>query len=203
MPKIVDHDERRDHIADAATQVIIRVGFDKLTMREIATEAGYAHGAIARYFPDKRSVLTAAFLRLYTLANDRIHARIEGVRGLEALERMCREILPYSPNGPLYAKVVIAFWDHASQDEEVTRIHRVNNLHWRDLFRQCLIEARDDGELADHVDIETAVNEIASRNAGWQMISVLMPDSAGDGRLNDALDALLSMLRRPAAPPSR
>jgi AcrR family transcriptional regulator len=203
MPKIVDHEERRDHIADAATQVIIRVGFDNLTMREIATEAGYAHGAIARYFPDKRSVLTAAFVRLYTLANDRIHARIEGVRGLEALELMCREILPYSPNGPLYAKVVIAFWDHASQDEEVTRIHRVNNLHWRDLFRQCLREAREDGELADHVDIETAVNEISSRNAGWQMISVLMPDSAGDGRLNDALDALLSTLRRPLAPASR
>lgn len=199
MPKIVDHDERRDHIADAATNVIIRVGFDSLTMREIATEAGYAHGAIARYFPDKRSVLTAAFLRLYTLANDRIHARIDGVRGLEALERMCREILPYSPNGPLYAKVVIAFWDHASQDDEVTRIHRVNNLHWRDLFRQCLGEARDDGELADHIDIDTAVNEIASRNAGWQMISVLMPDSAGDGRLDDALAALLATLRRPAS----
>lgn len=203
MPKIVDHEERRTHIADAATQVIIRVGFDNLTMREIATEAGYAHGAIARYFPDKRSVLTAAFLRLYSLANDRIHARIEGVRGLEALELMCREILPYSPNGPLYAKVVIAFWDHASQDDEVTRIHRVNNLHWRDLFRRCLIEAREDGELADGIDIETAVNEIASRNAGWQMISVLMPDSAGDGRLNDGLDSLLSTLRRPAAPPAR
>ncbi|GAT72409.1 putative TetR family transcriptional regulator [Microbacterium sp. HM58-2] len=199
MPKIVDHDERRDHIADAAVKVIIRVGFDRLTMREIATEAGYAHGAIARYFPDKKSLLTAAFLRLYAQANDRIHAGIEGVRGLTALERVCREILPYSPNGPLYARVVIAFWDHASQDDEVTRIHRVNNLHWRDLFRRFLLEAREDGELADHVDIETAVSEVASRNAGWQMISVLMPDSAGDGRLDDGLEALLATFRRPRA----
>ncbi|WP_101846977.1 TetR/AcrR family transcriptional regulator [Zhihengliuella sp. ISTPL4] len=203
MPKIVDHEERRVHIADAAIKVIIRVGFDSLTMREIATEAGYAHGAIARYFPDKRSVLTAAFLRLYTQANDRIERQIQGVRGLAALERICREILPYSPSGPLWAKVVIAFWDHASQDEEVTRIHRVNNLHWRELFRRSLVEAQEDGELAAGVDIDTAVNEIASRNAGWQMISVLMPDSAGDGRLDDALAALLATLRRSHVPPSR
>lgn len=201
MPKIVDHEERRNHIADATTQVIIRVGFDRLTMREIATEAGYAHGAIARYFPHKQSLLTASFLRLYTLANDRIHAGIEGVRGLAALERMCREILPYSPNGPLYARVVVSFWDHASQDDEVSRIHHDNNMHWRDLFRRFLTEARTDGELADHVDIETAVNEIAARNAGWQMISVLMPDAAGDGRLNDGLEALIATFRRPAASP--
>ncbi|MBO0980126.1 TetR/AcrR family transcriptional regulator [Microbacterium sp. SD291] len=196
MPKIVDHDERRDHIADAAVQVIIRVGFDNLTMREIATEAGYAHGAIARYFPNKQSLLTAAFLRLYTQANDRIHAGVEDVRGLEALERMCREILPYSPYGALYARVVISFWDHASQDDEVSRIHRANNMLWRDLFRRFLTEAQEDGELGEHVDIETAVNEIASRNAGWQMIAVLLPDVAGDGRLNDGLAALMGSLRR-------
>lgn len=203
MPKIVDHDERRAHIADAATNVIIRVGFEHLTMREIATEAGYAHGAIARYFPDKQSVLTASFLRLYDRANTRIHTRIDGVRGLEALERACREILPYSPNGPLYARVVIAFWDHAAQDADVARIHREHNMHWRDLFRQCLIEARHDGELAAHIDIDTAVGEIAARNAGWQMVAALLPDVAGDGRLDDGLAALLSELRRSETPAPR
>jgi AcrR family transcriptional regulator len=195
MPKIVDHEERRAHIADAATRVIIRVGFDNLTMREIATEAGYAHGAIARYFPDKRSLLTASFLRLHASANARIHAETDGVRGLVALERACREILPFSPDGPPFARVVIAFWDHASQDDDISRLHKANNMHWRDLFRRFLTEAREDGELADHVDIETAVGEVASRNAGWQMVAVLLPDAAGDGRLNDGLQALISGFR--------
>lgn len=203
MPKIVDHDERRDHIADAATNVIIRVGFERLTMREIATEAGYAHGAIARYFPDRKSVLTASFLRLYDRANDRIHAKIDGVRGLAALELACREILPYNPDGPSYARVVIAFWDHAAQDAEVRRIHHEHNMHWRDLFRRCLLEARDDGELAEHIDIDAAVGEIASRNAGWQMIAALLPDVAGDGRLDEGIAGLLAWLRRPGSRTSR
>src|SRR6478752_1943006 len=108
MPKIVDHDERRAHIADAAMQVIIRVGFDRVTMREIATEAGYAHGAIARYFPDKQSLLVAAFLRSYQITNDRITERVQGVRGLHALRQMCEEILPFGEAGPLHARLVIS-----------------------------------------------------------------------------------------------
>ncbi|GAA4357906.1 TetR/AcrR family transcriptional regulator [Microbacterium rhizosphaerae] len=197
MPKIVDHDERRTHIADAAMKVIIRVGFDRVTMREIATEAGYAHGAIARYFPDKKSLLTAAFLRSYQITNDRITERTRGVRGLHGLRQMCEEILPFGEAGPLHARLVISFWDHASQDDEVRAIHRVNNMRWRDMFRRFLIEAREDGELADDVDIDTAVGEVASRNAGWQMISVLLPDVAGDGRIARGLDALLDGFRVP------
>ena len=203
MPKIVDHDERRGHIADAAINVITRVGFERLTMREIATEAGYAHGAIARYFPDKQTVLTASFLRLYDQANARIHAKIDGVRGLTALELACREILPYSPDGPPFARVVIAFWDHAAQDADVRRIHREHNMHWRDLFRTCLLEAKEDGELADDIDIDTAVGEIAARNAGWQMVAALLPDVSGDGRIDDGLAAMLAWLRRPGTRASR
>ncbi|GAA4478038.1 TetR/AcrR family transcriptional regulator [Microbacterium panaciterrae] len=195
MPKIVDHNERREHIADAATKVIIRDGFDRLTMRQIAAEAGYSHGAIARYFPTKESLLTASFLRLYTQANGRILAGVAGRRGLDALERMCREVLPFGELGPKYARVVIAFWDHASQDATVAAIHRENNQHWRDQFRRFLLEAREDGELATHIDVDTAAGEVASRNAGWQMVSVLLPESAGDERIESGLQALLADLR--------
>lgn len=195
MPKIVDHDERREHITEAATSVIIRGGFQGLTMREVAAEAGYAHGAITRYFPDKQSLLSAAFLRLHRLANERITEKVRGARGLEALDLMCREILPLGEMGPHYARVVIAFWDHAAQDEELRRIHRENNMMWRRQFRRFLLEAREDGELADDVDVDTAVGEVASRNAGWQMVSTLLPDLADDAHLVASLEALIDGLR--------
>src|SRR5699024_3654825 len=109
MPKIVDHEERRAHIVDALTTVAVRDGFNKLTMRRVAAEAGYAHGAIVRYFPNKQSLLTAAFLKVYTDADERIKPRVENLRGLAALEEMCREILPYPPIGAPFARVVISF----------------------------------------------------------------------------------------------
>ena len=195
MPKIVDHDERRSEIADAATKVVVRVGFDRLTMREIASEVGCTHGALARYFPTKQSLLTAAFVRLCERANERILARVEGVRGLEALRRMCEEVLPFGEIGPLYSRVVLSFWAHGSQDDEVRAVHHLNNMRWRDMFRRFLTEAREDGELAGDIDIETAVGEVAARNAGWQMISVLQPEVAGDSRMARGLDALIREFR--------
>lgn len=164
-----------------------------------AAEAGYAHGAIVRYFPNKNSLLTASFLSLYNQANARIAAELPGLRGLSGLARICREILPFGEVGPLYARVVISFWDHASQNESLVEIHRENNGRWRDLFRMFLTEAREDGELAEHVDIEAAVNQVAAHNAGWQMASVLMPESAGDDNIQRALDTLIQGLRAPAA----
>ena len=53
MPKIVDHDERRDLIARAACEVISRVPLDRITLREIANAAGWTTGAVTHYFADK------------------------------------------------------------------------------------------------------------------------------------------------------
>lgn len=195
MPKIVDHDERRAHIAEAVTKIIIRDGFDRVTMREIAAEAGYAHGAIARYFPDKESLLTAAFLHVFINSNERIERRVAGVRGLEALRRMSRELLPFSDDDPANCNVVLSFWDRAAQNPRLWDIHHEYILERRERIRHHLIEAREDGELADDVDIETAVNLIAAFNAGWQMMGALVPESRTDVSMQLSIDALIEKFR--------
>ncbi|MBK0420014.1 TetR/AcrR family transcriptional regulator [Leucobacter sp. CSA1] len=196
MPKIVDHDERRRHIAEAATAVIMRCGFAGLTMREVAAEAGYAHGAIARYFPNKQSLLTAAFLQLTVAANDRIAAGIEDLRGLAALHRMCSEILPYGSVGTASTRVLLAFWDHASEDPGIREINRKNTLRWRGLMHRFLAEAREDGELDPELDVDAAVDRVSVHNAGWQVTAALTPDIAASERIDASLRALLDGFRR-------
>ncbi|QZY51676.1 TetR/AcrR family transcriptional regulator [Leucobacter tenebrionis] len=195
MPKIVDHDERRSHIVEAVTQIIIRDGFDRVTMREIAAEAGYAHGAIARYFPDKKSLLTAAFLEVFQKSHEYTLRRTEGVRGLEALRQMCLELMPLEADGPQRSRVVLSFWDRAAQDHELWEIHHENITRRRDLIRGFLTEAREDGELAEEVDIEDAVNRVSAHNAGWQMMAVLVPEAANDASINTSVDSMIADLR--------
>ncbi|QIK62593.1 TetR/AcrR family transcriptional regulator [Leucobacter viscericola] len=199
MPKIVDHDERRAHITEAVTNIIIRDGFDRVTMREIAAEAGYAHGAIARYFPDKQSLLTAAFLHVFLGAHDRILARTAGSRGLAALGLMSRELLPFEEMGSEISRVVLSFWDRAAQNAELWQLHHEYIVQRRELIRQFLTEAHEDGELAGNLDIETAVNQVAAQNAGWQMMAVLVPESATTENLQASIDAMLAGLRAPVA----
>lgn len=195
MPKIVDHDERRAHITEAVTNIIIRDGFDRVTMREIAAEAGYAHGAIARYFPDKQSLLTAAFLQVFLGSQDRILARTRGTRGLKALGLMSRELLPFEEMGSEVSRVVLSFWDRAAQNAELWQLHHEHIMQRRELIRQFLTEAHEDGELSDSLDIETAVNQVAVQNAGWQMMAVLVPEAATTESLQASIDAMITELR--------
>ena len=194
MPKIVDHEERRAHIADAVTQIIVREGFDRVTMRGIAAEAGYAHGAIARYFPDKQSLLTAAFLQVFNASHKRVIERVGDVRGLGALRIMSRELLPFSDIGSEKSRLVLSFWDRAAQDAELWEVHDTNITRRRGLIRRFLEEARADGELDPSVDIDEAINRVSAYNAGWQMLAVLVPAATSDEDLSRSIDAMIAGL---------
>ncbi len=60
MPKIVDHDERRAHIAAAVLRVIARDGVKGADLRTVAREAGCSTGVIAHYVGDKQALLLGA-----------------------------------------------------------------------------------------------------------------------------------------------
>lgn len=195
MPKIVDHDERRELIIDATWRLIERGGFEGATMREIAAEAGFAHGALQRYFPNKESLLAAAFVRAHTRTNTRVETQLDGRRGLAALRALCLEIMPIDRERLQEARVVVAFWDRAIQNRDLWAAHRENALNWRALMRRFLDEARAGGELAPDVSDELVIDQITAMNAGLQILSILMPDTTAPERQIAALDDLLDGLR--------
>ena len=57
MPKLVDADQRRGELAEAAARVIARSGIDGASMREVAAEAGWTTGALVHYFANKQELL--------------------------------------------------------------------------------------------------------------------------------------------------
>lgn len=195
MPKIVDHDARREQIVDATWRLIERGGFESATMREIATEAGFAHGALARYFANKESLVAAAFVRAHSRTNERADAELADARGLAALRSLCLEIMPLGQRGRQEARVVVAFWDRAIQDEDLWDAHRENALRWRAQMARFLAEAREDGELTTPLADEVVIDHLTAMNAGLQIMSLLMPDTTTRKRQLAALDAYLYELR--------
>jgi len=195
MPKIVDHDERRRVIVDAVTQIIMREGFDHVTMRNVAQELGFSHGALTRYFPDRKSLLIAVFVHVVDDWEARFATIVEGVRGLEALRRLGKEVLPFGELGMLRTRLILTFWSRATVDQEVLEIFRENYLVRRAHIRRFLLEAIEDGEVSEHLDVETEVNRISVSNAGWQMLAALMPEEATAEHLNLSLDATSEYLR--------
>ena len=72
MPKIVDHDARRLELVEVTWKVIARRGFDGVTLRDIAAEAGFANGALKPYFPTRASLIRATFSHVFGRTNSRI-----------------------------------------------------------------------------------------------------------------------------------
>ena len=60
-----DNDERQQQILDAAAAVIIRLGYDKATMSDIAHEAGVSRRTVYLYFNGKEELFEALLYREY------------------------------------------------------------------------------------------------------------------------------------------
>jgi len=60
-----DNNERQQQILDAAAAVIIRLGYDKATMSDIAEEAGASRRTVYLYFKGKEQLFEALLYREY------------------------------------------------------------------------------------------------------------------------------------------
>lgn len=61
MPKIVDHQERREEILERSFELFARTGYGKVTMREMARHLKVSTGTLYHYFEDKDSLFQQMF----------------------------------------------------------------------------------------------------------------------------------------------
>lgn len=197
MPKIVDHDARRKEIIEAVWSLISSRGFQSVTMRELAAEAGYANGALSRYFPDKDAVLRAAFRHAYDSTNERAAEKIGDRGGLAALRLLCLEIMPLDEARLREARVVIGFWDHAAGDHDLIAFFDGTVLEWREQIRMYLRQARATGEIRGSRSDQLIIDSLLAMLMGLQINALFMRADATPERQLALLDDFMAGLRRP------
>ena len=136
MPKIVDHDKRRDEIALVACRVVAQVGFDQATIVRIAREAGYTTGMVAHYFDTKQDIVIAA-LRLILR---RIEERLSPQGGVvePQLLALLTEALPVDEARYTECAFWIAFWGQVPSDKRLKSINAWLHREYLRLFERCL-----------------------------------------------------------------
>ncbi len=90
VPKIVDHEERRERIAEAAWRVIEREGAEGANLRRIARETGHTTGVVTHYFRDKRELMAFAF----GLVVDRSTSRMARAASEAGVTEALAQLLP-------------------------------------------------------------------------------------------------------------
>lgn len=192
MPKIVDWGVRRDEVLTATWRVIAREGFDKATIRKIATEAGYSSGVLAHYFANKQDILASALLLCHQRVRERTSRRAQGFAGLDAVRVIMVEALPLDTVRDLEAGIEISFYHQALENPELARLqnHEID-LAWDEL-RTRLLEAKRLGQLRRSLDIEQAVHALIVLIDGLSVQRVLYPSLVSPERQLALLDALLT-----------
>ena len=138
MPKIVDHEQRRDQIALVACRVVAENGFDQATIVRIAREAGYTTGMVAHYFDTKQDIIIAA-LRLILR---RIEERLTKPPGESQTDLLTvlSEALPLDEQRYIECAFWTAFWGQVSADKRLKRINAWVHREYMRLFERCLSE---------------------------------------------------------------
>lgn len=195
MPKIVDHDARRLELVEVTWRVIAHRGFDGVTLRDVAAEAGFANGALKPYFPTRASLMRATFTHVFGRTNARVQASTEGLVGLEALAAFATEVLPLDEDRLDEARVVIPFWQGAIHEPDFAALNDEAMAQWRSWIKGWIAQAGASGVLRAEVVPESAAESLLTFLLGSQVVAVLDARFNNPVQLRAQLGHQLSLLR--------
>lgn len=188
MPRLVDHDQRRHEITDAAARVIARAGIQSATMREVAAEAGFTTGALTHYFADRHELLLATFQESLgrrrstrpptasTPAVIRLRSSLEGALPLDADRRR-------------HWLVTLTCCTQAADDPGLARAQRDAYREFRDYISSLLIEA----ELTSADAARSIGEQLIAGVDGLAIQALFDPESFPRRSMIAGLDALLEL----------
>jgi AcrR family transcriptional regulator len=131
MPKVVDHAARRAELTEALWRVALRDGFDAVTVRSVAQEAGWSPGALRHYFPDKAEMVLFAMDQVAQESATRIQTVYAGLEKvtMEAIQEHLEQLLPLDGPRRVESEVWFALVALAHTDERVaTRRTQIDDM---------------------------------------------------------------------------
>ena len=202
MPKIVDHELRRQELLAATWRVIARTGIVGVTTREIAREAGVSTGVLAHYFADKEELLAAALRLSHQQVYARIRERTQGLLGLDAIRALMLEALPLDEERLLEAQIEINFLSLALGNSGLRDLqHEEFERFWDELhYRVC--EAQKLGHIPAGADPTDVTHELVILVEGLSQEAVLYPSRTTPQRQCQTLNAILGRLAGQAPAPA-
>lgn len=109
MPKIVDHDQRREQLAEAAWRVIRRDGVEGASVRSVADEAGMSLGSLRHYFTTQSELLEFSMRLVSERVNKRIQNMTYSGNPRQDIEAIISELVPLDEERLAECEVWLAF----------------------------------------------------------------------------------------------
>lgn len=142
-----DTSAQESAISDAAIRVIVTQGFDVVSVRKVAQEAGLAHGTVQYYMGTKNQLLEKALLR----STARQHERVQNLQlPADPLERLTTALLELLPIGEVQREdstLWITMGAAASTRSGLATLYQQELATFQDRLMQALIAWHSTGNL--------------------------------------------------------
>lgn len=144
-------------LIEVTIAVIEEIGVEKVTVREVAKRAGVSAGAPFRHFKSKSALMTAVAEQAMERLFDAVTAAQDPALAddpLGQLERIGIGYLTWVRNNPTHFQVVS---DRKLVDFQGSELSTTLNTRIRLQMAELLTRARDNGQLAPELDIDTVM----------------------------------------------
>lgn len=154
MPRLIDHQQRREQIAEATWRVILRDGVSAASVRAVAAEAGHSAGSLRHVFTSQSELLAFA-LRLVL---DRVTARVDALPPLPTavatVESVAAELIPLDQERRAEMEVYLALFAAANTNADLRDSRDAAHQALREACRWMIDRLDDGGELAPDANRE-------------------------------------------------
>lgn len=146
-------------ISDAAIKVIVNQGFDVVSVRKVAQQAGVAPGTVQYFMGTKDELLSRALLR----SAARQHERVSSLRfqsNTSPLERLHRSLLELLPIGPIQredAALWVILGAAASTRKVLAQEYQTELSRFQEHLISALSAADVPGDIAQTARLITAI----------------------------------------------
>jgi AcrR family transcriptional regulator len=161
VPKLVDHQERREAIALALWRVVDHGGWNRATLREVAREAGVSLGQLQHYFASRAAMLSFAMDFAAERTADRVARGLAGVdqppHPRDVLRLVLVEMLPLHPDARASSRMSAAYVLEALHDSGLREQATLGLRDGRAMIEGLVRQAIAQGQIAPgrDPDIET------------------------------------------------
>ncbi len=198
MPKIVDHDERREALCLAAAKLIHEKGLEAATVRAIAKAAGCSTGVLAHYFTDKNDLVAHVLAFVNRRPMERVQAKLEREPDPEYFIAWLDEVLPVDEERRMEWSVRLAIWGFRP---DLQSFRPSGEISWLEGARALVELGQARGIIAPNLDPDEVAGRLTAAILGASLCAIFEPARFDAAWLSGFVEKVFEDVRVPS--PSR
>lgn len=200
-PRRKQEDRRADaetKLLDAAVELVVEKGYDKLTLADVGEAAGFSRGLPAHYFGSKDNLLALVAERIVASFTSRIEAREVNADAITAIAASLREIAQRTADRQVVSRALPIIIGASLVNPELAKTIKRLNDTGIDWLAAQLQRGVDEGLIRGSINVRAEAIAIGAFHRGCSAYRLVDPDFPILEATENFIRELTARLTRPA-----